>query len=208
MKKNTIAIIQARLTSSRFPNKILQKIQNDTIIELLLKRLKKTKYLDKIILAIPYNKKNELLKKKLGKNVNIFSGSENDVLDRYFKAAKKFKAKTIVRICGDCPLIDPKIVDKVVNFYQKNDFDYVSNTIQPTYPDGLDVEVFNFKTLKQFVNLKLSKNEIKFKLEQLRALDNGISIKAIESVSEFHIGVDTQEDLKKANEFAKKNYSK
>jgi 3-deoxy-manno-octulosonate cytidylyltransferase (CMP-KDO synthetase) len=70
------------------------------------------------------------------------------------------------------------------------------------------VYAFNFRTLKQFVNLKPSKNEIKFKLEQLRALDNGISIRAIESVSEFHIGVDTQEDLKKANEFAKKNYSK
>ena len=147
-KKNIVAIIQARLTSSRFPNKIIQKINNKTLIELLINRLEKSKYLNKIVLAVPKNKKNKLLSDKLKKQVKIFSGSENDVLDRYFKAAKKFKAETIVRICGDCPLIDPKVVDKIVNFYQKNDFDYVSNTIKPTYPDGLDVEVFNFATLK------------------------------------------------------------
>ena len=148
-KQNTVAIIQARLTSSRFPNKILQKIENKTLIELLISRLKKSKYLDKIVLAIPKNKKNKLLRNKIKKNIDIFAGSEKDVLDRYFQAAKKFKAKTIVRICGDCPLIDPKVVDKIVNFYQKNDFDYVSNTIKPTYPDGLDVEVFNFDTLRK-----------------------------------------------------------
>ena len=147
-KKNIVAIIQARLTSSRFPKKILQKIENETLIELLIKRLKKSKYLDKIVLAIPNNKRNKSLRNKISKNIEIFSGSENDVLDRYFQAAKRFKANIIVRICGDCPLIDPKVVDKIVSFYKKNDFDYVSNTIRPTYPDGLDVEVFNFETLR------------------------------------------------------------
>ena len=147
-KKNIVAIIQARLTSSRFPKKILQKIENETLIELLIKRLKKSKYLDKIVLAIPKNKRNKSLRNKISKNIEIFSGSENDVLDRYFQAAKRFKANIIVRICGDCPLIDPKVVDKIVSFYKKNDFDYVSNTIRPTYPDGLDVEVFNFETLR------------------------------------------------------------
>ena len=147
-KKNIIAIIQARLTSSRFPNKIFHKIENKSLLDLLIYRLKKSKYVDKIVLAIPKNEKNKSIKDKV-KKIAIFSGSENDVLDRYFQAAKKFKAQTVVRICGDCPLIDSKVVDRIINFYQKNNFDYVSNIIKPTYPDGLDVEVFNFKTLKK-----------------------------------------------------------
>ncbi len=202
-KKNIVAIIQARLTSSRFPNKIIQKINNKTLIELLINRLEKSKYLDKIVLAVPKNKKNKLLSDKLKKQVKIFSGSENDVLDRYFKAAKKFKADTIVRICGDCPFIDPKVVDKIVNFYQKNDFDYVSNTIKPTYPDGLDVEVFNFATLKttwikarsntdrehvtQFIisNKKFKKKNLSYKenLSNLRlTVDEKIDLKQIKQI--------------------------
>ena len=70
-------------------------------------------------------------------------------MDRYYKAAKKFKAKNIVRISGDCPFIDPEVIDKAVNLFKKNKFDYVSNTIEPTYPDGLDVEIFNFKSLEK-----------------------------------------------------------
>jgi len=202
-KKKIVAIIKNRLTSSRFPNKILQKIENKTLLELLIYRLEKSKYLDKIVLAIPKNKKNELLKNKVKKKIEIYSGSENDVLDRYFKAAKKFKADTIVRICGDCPLIDPKVVDKIVNFYQNNDFDYVSNTIKPTYPDGLDVEVFNFETLKktwiraksdtdrehvtQYIihNKKFKKKNISYKknLSNLRlTVDEKIDLKQIKQI--------------------------
>ena len=107
MEKKVVAIIQARLTSSRFPKKIFQKIGNKPLIELLLSRVKKSKKIDKFVLAIPKNRENIDIKKKL-KNKNIFLGSENDVLDRYFKAAKKFKADIIVRICGDS-FVDPLI---------------------------------------------------------------------------------------------------
>ena len=148
-KKKTVAIIQARVNSSRFPNKIFQKIGSKTLIEILIDRLKRSKYIDKIVLAIPNNKKNNIIRKKIKNNVSIFLGNENDVLDRYYKAAKKFKAKTIVRICGDCPLIDPKVVDDIISFYKGSNFDYVSNTIEPTFPDGLDAEVFNFDVLKK-----------------------------------------------------------
>ena len=149
MENKTIIIVQARLTSTRFPNKILKKIGNDTLIEILLKRLSLCKAVDQIVLAIPGNKKNKILSKILKSNIPVFYGSENDVLDRYYKAAKKFKATYIVRISGDCPLIDPKVIDKAVDFFKTNKFDYVSNTIKPTYPDGLDVEVFNFESLKK-----------------------------------------------------------
>ena len=148
-KKKIVAIIQARVTSSRFPNKIFQKIGNKNLIEILIDRLKKSKHIDKIVLAIPNNKKNEIIRKKIKNNISIYSGSENDVLDRYYKAAKRFKANIVVRICGDCPLIDPKVVDNIIAYYKNSNFDYVSNTIEPTFPDGFDAEVFNFDVLKK-----------------------------------------------------------
>ncbi len=201
--KKIVAIIQARLTSSRFPNKILEKIENKTLIEILIDRLKKSKHINKIVLAIPKNKKNELIKNSLKKDIAIFSGSEFDVLDRYFQAAKKFNAKIIVRICGDCPLIDPKVIDEIINFYQKNNFDYVSNTIEPTYPDGLDVEVLDFDTLRttwkeaksnidrenvtQYIiqNKKFSKKNITYKknLSHIRlTIDEKIDLEQIKQV--------------------------
>ena len=158
MKNKTVAIIQARLTSSRFPRKILEKIDNLTLIEFLVKRVKASKKINQVIVAIPNNKKNRILKKYL-KNIDFFLGSEEDVLDRYYKSAKKFHANTIVRICGDCPFIDPEIIDKLLLLQEKKNYDYVSNTINPTFPDGLDVEVFNFKILKEVWKKAKSKND-------------------------------------------------
>ena len=148
MENKTIIIIQARLTSSRFPNKVLQKIGNFPLIEFLIKRLKSSKEIDQIIVAAPNNKKNKLIKKYI-KNTKLFFGSENDVLDRFYKTAKKFKAKNVVRICGDCPFVDTTIVDNMVKIFKKEKFDYVSNTIKPTFPDGLDAEVFSFSVLEE-----------------------------------------------------------
>ncbi len=148
MEKKIVAIIQARLTSARFPEKIFQKIGDKRLIEILVERVKKSKKNDKVILAIPNNKENSSIKTKL-KNVNIFPGSESDVLDRYYKAAKKYKASIIVRICGDCPFIDPAIIDKILQLQNEKNYDYISNTIKPTFPDGLDVEAFKFEVLKE-----------------------------------------------------------
>ncbi len=148
MENKTVAIIQARLTSSRFPNKILQKVGKFTLIKLLIKRLKKSKEIDEIIVAAPNDKKNKRIKKYVG-NVKVFFGNENDVLDRYYKTAKKFKANNIIRICGDCPFIDPLIINKIVKLFKDKKFDYVSNTLRPTFPDGFDVEVFKFEILKK-----------------------------------------------------------
>ena len=149
MENKTAVIIQARLTSSRFPNKILAKIGNHTLIDYLINRIKICKEVNKIILAIPNNKKNKIISKKIKNNSLIFFGNENDVLDRFYKAAKKYKVDTIVRICGDCPFVDPALIDQALKIFKKNSYDYISNTIKPTFPDGLDVEIFNFDTLKK-----------------------------------------------------------
>ena len=150
LKKKVLTIIQARYDSIRFPGKVLEKINNKTCLEILIKRLSKSKYISKIIVACSKNQKDIAIInicKKLG--INYFTGSEDDVLDRFYKAAKKYKGQNIVRITGDCPLIDYKIVDDVIsNFFLKS-MDYVSNTNPPTFPDGLDVEVFKFSALKE-----------------------------------------------------------
>ena len=138
------------MASSRFPGKILKKIKNNTIIEMIIKILKKDKLVNDILVATSSNTENkpliEFLKKK---KIKFFCGSENDALSRFYFAAKKNKSKIIVRITGDCPLADPSIVDEFILDFKKNNFDYLSNANPWTYPDGLDVEVFSFKLLKE-----------------------------------------------------------
>ena len=145
-----IAIVQARMGSIRLPNKVMRYIDNHTIIEFLLKRLNLSKEIDKIVVATSTDSNNKVLinhVRKLG--FKCESGSEDDVLNRYLEVAKKYKAKVIVRITGDCPLVDSEIVDKIIKEFKSQDIDYISNTLKPNYPDGLDVEVFTLKALKR-----------------------------------------------------------
>lgn len=146
----TIAIVQARMGSSRLPGKVMRMINGEPMIELLLHRLEKSKRIDKIIVATTINENEHSLAehvKKIG--YEVFQGSENDVLERYYQAAKLHMPDTIVRITGDCPLIDPELVDEVIDAYIEQDVDFLSNTLPPTFPDGLDAAVFSFRTLER-----------------------------------------------------------
>ncbi len=146
----TIAIIQARMGSTRLPNKVMLAIEGVPMIELLLGRLAKSKELDQIIVATSEDPKNQPLVdhvRNLG--FGVFQGSEDDVLDRYYRAAKGQDADIVVRITGDCPLVDPTLVDAAVIAFRQSQVDYLSNTNPPTYPDGLDIEVFSFKAMEQ-----------------------------------------------------------
>lgn len=149
MTLKTVAIVQARMGSTRFPNKVMQPICGTPMIGLLLERLSKAKCIDRIILATSSDPRNEPLTeyvRSLG--FEVYLGSEDDVLDRYYRAAKAAGADVVVRITGDCPLIDPRLVDAVVAKFKDNNVDYASNTMPPTFPDGLDTEVFTFKALE------------------------------------------------------------
>jgi len=143
------AIIQARINSTRLPKKVLKPILGKTAIEREIERVKKSALCQKIVLAIPEGKNNNILE-KIGKKsgVLVFRGSEKDVLDRFYQAAKTFGLKDIIRITGDCPLFDWKVCDEVISFYLGNKFDYVSNVRPPTFPDGLDIEMFSFKAIE------------------------------------------------------------
>ncbi|TSC69638.1 MAG: acylneuraminate cytidylyltransferase [Parcubacteria group bacterium Gr01-1014_56] len=151
----TIAIIQARMSSTRLPGKILLDIApGKTILALMLERVAASKEIDKTVIATTTNPKDQVLVEYLEKTGQpYFVGSEEDVLDRYYQAAKAHGAKAgdiIVRMTSDCPIIDPKVIDETIRFYKSGDFDYASNNLEPyTYPDGMDTEVFSFNTLEK-----------------------------------------------------------
>jgi glutamate-1-semialdehyde 2,1-aminomutase len=145
-----VAIVQARMGSTRLPNKVMRLINGTVMIELLLARLAKSKKIDQIVLATSTDKNNAPLIQHVEKlGYLCVSGSENDVLSRYIIAAKKVQADIIVRITGDCPLIDPALVDKVIEQFMASGVDYFSNILPPTFPDGLDAEVFSLQALER-----------------------------------------------------------
>ena len=145
-----VAIVQARMGSTRLQNKVMKPIMGKPMIELLLHRLVQSKELDQIIVATSTNIKNNVLDehvKSLG--FPVFRGNEEDVLERFVDAAKITGADIIVRITGDCPLMDPVLVDSLIKEFKTRRVDYLSNTEPATYPDGLDVEVFSRQALER-----------------------------------------------------------
>ncbi len=146
----TYAFIQARQNSKRFKNKIFSKINNKSILDWINFRINLSKNIKKSFFLIPNNKENKKLKEYITKkNYNFVTGSENDVLDRFFKAANIVKAKNVVRICADNPFICWKTIDNLINFYKKNKCDYAYNHIpvNNNFPDGIGAEIVSFKIL-------------------------------------------------------------
>jgi len=144
-----VCIIQARLGSSRFPNKIMKEINGQKIIEIIYRRLKKSKLIDKIIVAIPNTKKDDELNDFLiNKKISVFRGSEKNVLERYFQAAKKHKAKIIIRITSDCPLISSDIIDEHLKVYKSKKFRVLNNYQSKTYPLGISFSICDFRSLE------------------------------------------------------------
>lgn len=145
-----VALVQARMGSTRLPNKVMMPIGGIPMIELLLSRLSKANELDQIIVATSVDEKNQPLVEHVQKlGYACEQGSENDVLDRFVQAARTHQADVVVRITGDCPLVDSALVNEVVRAFKATDVDYFSNISPPTYPDGLDIEVFTFKALEK-----------------------------------------------------------
>jgi glutamate-1-semialdehyde 2,1-aminomutase len=145
-----VAFIQARLTSTRLPNKVLAKIGPWTALELMLKRLEKAKTLNEVVLLIPDTKQNEPLSKYIENELKCpyVMGDEHDVLSRFVKAAAMNPADFFVRLTADCPLISPTIVDDVVRLTVGCNADYGANVNPPTFPDGFDVECFSSRSLQ------------------------------------------------------------
>ena len=146
-----VGIIQARAGSSRLPLKMMLSLHGKPVIEWVVKRVLKSKLLDEVVVAIPDTKKDDILNfylEELG--VNVFRGSEENVLERFYLAAKKYNATDIVRVCADNPLVDALAIDDLIEFYKKEKPDYAYNHIPKDnlYPDGLGAEITSFKNLE------------------------------------------------------------
>ena len=148
-----IAIIQARMGSTRLPNKSLMDLDGKTALEFMIDRVRKSDLIDDIVIATAVNQEDDVIADLcINNQINCYRGSENDVLDRFYQSAKKYEATIVVRLTSDCPLIDPDLIDETINLFIKKKVDYASNAVPPEkkkYPDGSDVEVFSFDALKR-----------------------------------------------------------
>lgn len=143
-----LAIIQARLGSSRLPNKVLMKLGEQTILESVLDRVKKSKLVDEVIVATTINRNDiPIVRLCSEKGIRVCCGSETDVLDRYYQVAKLLRPTNIIRITADCPLLDAAVLEQVIQKHIEEDADYTA--LGATYPDGLDCEIMRFAVLEE-----------------------------------------------------------
>lgn len=204
MDRKIIAIVQARMGSSRLPGKSLEKVGMWSIIELVLNRVKNATSIDEVILATTINSLDDVLEdhvKKLG--YEVYRGSEEDVLSRFYHAGRDHNPDIVVRITGDCPLVSPSLIDCAVACYWKKNVDYLALSIgeeKPlAYPRGLDVEIATFKALSDAFNNANEKYEREHVMPYLYTKDNYTTfyIEPAEDYSRpnYRLCVDTELDL-------------
>jgi spore coat polysaccharide biosynthesis protein SpsF len=143
-----ICVIQARMGSSRLPGKVLSPIEGASMLAHVVRRIKRARYVDQVVVATTVRSIDDAIEAECDQlGAACFRGNEHDVLDRYYEAARKFGAEIIIRVTSDCPLIDPDVFDRVVGTFESQRPDYCSNTVERTFPRGLDVEAFAMDTL-------------------------------------------------------------
>ncbi|MFX0011695.1 MAG: cytidylyltransferase domain-containing protein [Candidatus Hermodarchaeota archaeon] len=190
---------QARYDSTRLPGKVLKNILNKPLLWYHIKRLEEVKTPNKIIIATTTSDSNKPIV-DLAKNMNIdyFIGSEIDVLDRYYQAAKNFNGDIIVRVTSDCPLTEPSLIDEGLKIFLNGDYDYVSNGHPPTFPDGYDIEIFSFQALKSSWSEAKLPSEREHVTPYIWKHTEEFSLFNIENnvdLSSFRLTVDTPEDF-------------
>ncbi len=204
--KKIVCIIQARMGSSRLPGKVMKKIKGKSILYYVLERVKQSRFIDQIVIATTTSKQDDVIVEEAERlNVEWFRGSEQDVLSRYYYAAKKFDADVVVRITSDCPLIDPQIIDSVImNYLDNPEYSLVTNAgpdlEKRTFPRGLDTEVFSFEALeKSFDNAteKYQREHVTPFIYEKNNLSNIYFIEAHGKLRrpDIRITVDTEKDF-------------
>ena len=196
-----LIIVQARMTSTRLPGKVMKIVCDKPLLEHLIDRLKRVKYADQIVIATTVNETDDqivALCKKL--DISCFRGSEEDVLGRYYEAAVEYGGDVIIRITSDCPLIDPHIVDQVIAYYvdNKDNVDYVSNCLNRTYPKGMGVEVFPSSILKEAYEEAKEAHDREHVTPFIKNRSSRYRLGDIEhstDLSHYRLTVDTPEDM-------------
>lgn len=192
-------IVQARMGATRLPGKPLKTVLGKPLLSYLIERLKRVKKADEIIIATTEKPQDyKIVELCHEAKIPTFCGSEEDVLGRYYQAAKKAGADVIVRVTGDCPLIDPEVIDQVIHFFLKGGYDYAANTLERTFPRGMDVEVFTFAALEKAASEATAPEEREhvtpflYRQPELFKLGN---FTRDDNQSRHRLTVDTQEDL-------------
>lgn len=203
MNKRIGVIIQTRMTSTRLPGKVLKSVYDGTrsitMLEAVLERIKRSKLINCIIVATTTNETdNPVVELCNNHNILIYRGSENNVLERYYMAAKTNNLDIIIRITSDCPIIDVELMDEMLSFYLKNKYDYVSNTLERSYPRGLDIEIFNFNSLE--IAYKNANTEIEKEHVTTYIYGHSKDFKLYSYTqhmdwSEYRLTVDTEKDM-------------
>lgn len=201
-KKKFAIIIAARADSVRLPKKHFKIINNKlklSVLDYCIKRCKMSKTRN-IILCTSSKKNDDVFENYAKKNkVKIFRGSKNNVLKRYIECAEKYKITDVIRITGDCPLVDKNIINSLLDIYKKNNYDYVGNVTPPSFPDGLDVEIVKLSALKKSYIENKSKKNLEHVTMHIRRSKkyNKYNMKYNKkNLSKIRWTVDTEDDLK------------
>jgi len=158
--KHNLLVIQARMSSTRFPGKVLASLEGQPMIRYQLERLKKSKLVDQIVVATSIADSDNSLSEYLHSiGQPVVRGSLEDVLSRFLQVLDIYEPSYFIRITGDCPLVMPDLLDSMVEEFEKSDFDYLSNVLEPSYPDGLDIEIVRTSALRRLNQYELSSIE-------------------------------------------------
>lgn len=215
-----LCIVQARMGSERLPGKVMKEIDGQPMISYTLNALKKSKYIDEVILATSTLEINDPLEKYAESiGFEVFRGSEDNVLERYKQVADKYSGDVIIRVTGDCPLINPIIVDNVITKYLMYDYDYVRLDVPDTFQRGFDTEIFSKEALDKVYNIACSEDNIK--KEELQPYREHVTFYIYNHQDEFKVGyvkgegkyfdnreinysVDKEEDFERVNKILEK----
>ncbi len=199
--KRVVIIIQARMTSTRLPGKVMKRVLGKPLLAYLIERVSRVKNAAQLVIATTKNKDDDVITGFCKENrVLVYRGKEHDVLSRFYEAAVTYSADVVVRLTADCPLLDPVIIDSVIAHYLENEgkFDYVSNTQQRTFPRGMDVEVFSFDALAEAFYY----SEIEGEREHVTPyIYNNVDkytlggVVCEKNLSQYRLTVDTEEDF-------------
>ena len=193
-----LAVIQARMGSSRFPGKVLASLGHTNVLTWVIDRVSRSKNIDDVVVAIPRNETDDRLEKTLKElGIKYLRGSESDVLGRFVEVADRFSPATIIRVTADCPFIDPGIIDKCIDEFYARNLDYCCNVAPPTFPDGMDVEVFSTNTLYQtslIAKKPVEREHVTLAMRESTLFNVG-NVSAPCDWSSIRITVDTREDL-------------
>jgi spore coat polysaccharide biosynthesis protein SpsF len=198
-KRRIAAVIQARMGSTRLPGKVLADILGKPMLWRVVERVRASRTVDQVVVATSIKAEDDQIAELCQlQEVACFRGSEEDVLDRYYQAAREYRGEIVVRITSDCPLIDRDVIDKTVLSFLKEEVDYASNSIVRTYPRGLDTEVFTFEALERAhaeARQPYQRSHVTPYLYENPALFRILSVTAEADHSACRWTVDTKEDL-------------